>query len=180
MDPGFLPLPAESPYRIIVQNNSINYVDPEGLWIAQVIGGSIGAAYGMYVAHQNGTSMLKGLVIGGVTGALSTIPIPGLNGIVSGALMGAFSGGLANLAGQTENPCPSGFSLSSLGTSMAAGAAGGALGGGMAGARIKQVIRGPVLDSVTSSPIFYPFGQEVVSASVGGIVAGGLDVFLQK
>ena len=31
MDTAFLPLPAERPYRIIVQNNPINFIDPLGL-----------------------------------------------------------------------------------------------------------------------------------------------------
>jgi RHS repeat-associated protein len=83
-----------------VQNDPVNFVDPEGLWIAQAIGGGVGAAYGMYSAHQNGTSMLQGALVGGLTGVLSTIPIPGLNGLASGALMGALSGGVGNLAGQ--------------------------------------------------------------------------------
>jgi hypothetical protein len=134
-----------------VQNDPVNLTDPEGLWVAQAIGGAIGAAYGMYTAHQNGTSMLQGFVIGGLTGVLSTIPIPGLSGAVSGFLMGSLSGGVANLAGQATDPCSKPFDWGSLGYSMLAGGAGGALGGGMAGARLSQTVRGPLLDSVTRS-----------------------------
>ena len=158
-----------------VLNNPPNWIDPEGLWVAQTIGGGIGAVYGIYAAHQNGTSMLQGFVVGGLTGVLSTIPIPGLNGMVSGALMGSLSGGLGNVAGQATDPCSQKLNWRSLGTSMLSGAAGGALGGGMAGARLSQVARGPLLNSVRKNPIFTPFGQDVISATAGGVTAGGLD-----
>jgi len=162
-----------------VSNDPVNFIDPEGLWAAQAIGGAIGAGYGMYSAHQNGTSMLQGALVGGLTGVLSTIPIPGLNGLASGALMGALSGGVGNLAGQATNPCSQGVNMGSLGNSMLAGAAGGALGGGLAGARLNQVSRGPLLNSVRSRPLFTSFGQNTVSATAGGLTAGGLDAGMQ-
>ena len=162
-----------------VENDPVNLVDPEGLWIAQAIGGGIGAVYGMYSAHQNGTSMLQGALVGGLTGVLSTIPIPGLNGVVSGALMGALSGGVGNLAGQATDPCAKDVDLGSLGKSMLAGGVGGALGGGLAGASVRQVTKGPLLNSVKNRPIFTPSGQQAVSASAGGMTAGGIDAGIQ-
>jgi hypothetical protein len=165
--------------RIDVQNDPVNLVDPEGLWIAQAIGGGIGGAYGIYSAHQNGTSMLQGALVGGLTGVLSTIPIPGLNGLASGALMGALSGGVGNLAGQATDPCAKDVNLESLGKSMFAGAAAGSLGGGLAGARLNQATKEPLLDSVRNRPIFTPIGQQAVSASLGGGAAGGIDAGIQ-
>jgi len=159
-----------------VANDPINWIDPEGLWVPQVIGGSIGAAYGMYSAHQAGTSMLQGFVIGGLTGVLSTIPIPGLSGIVSGALMGAFSGGIGNIAGQAFDSCAQDFNWQSFGGSVFAGIAGGAIGGGIAGARVSQTLEGPLLDSVRRNPLFTKFGQDVVAAATGGVIASGLDI----
>jgi RHS repeat-associated protein len=164
-----------------VLNDPVNLIDPEGLWVAQAIGGAIGMAYGMYSAHQNGTSMLQGALIGGLTGVLSTIPIPGLTGVVSGALMGALSGGMGNVAGQLTDsgPCSQGFNWGSFGKSVAAGTVGGAIGGGMASARINQLSQGPLLNSMRSNPVFTPFGQGVVSATTGGVAAGGIDAGIQ-
>jgi hypothetical protein len=162
-------------YFTYVQGNPVNSKDPGGLWAAQVIGGGIGAAYGMYAAHESGTNLLQGFLIGGLTGVLSTIPIPGVHGAISGLLVGSLSGALSNLAGQATDPCAQDFDWGSLGYSVLAGGAGGALGGGVAGARANQVVRGPLLNSVVSRPILTPFGQDVVSASLGGVSAGWLD-----
>lgn len=54
--------------RIDVQGDPVNFIDPEGFWVSQAIGGGVGAAYGMYAAHQNGTSMLQGAIVGGALG----------------------------------------------------------------------------------------------------------------
>jgi hypothetical protein len=93
--------------------------------------------------------------------------------------MGALSGGVGNLAGQATDPCAKDVDLGSLGKSMLAGGAGGALGGGLAGANMKQVAKGPLLNSVKNRPIFTPSGQQAVSVSAGGVAAGGTDAGIQ-
>ncbi len=162
-----------------VQNNSLNISDPEGLIAPQLIGGAIGAIYGVYTAHNNGTSMVQGLLIGGLTGVLSTLPIPGVNMVVSGALMGGLSGGVSNIAGQRLDPCKKPFDFKALRNSVFAGALGGAVGGKMASFKVKQVYYGPLLSSAKARPLFTPYGQNVVSASVGGITAAWLDSLFQ-
>jgi uncharacterized protein RhaS with RHS repeats len=86
----------ENLYRY-VRNNSTSISDPEGLIAPQIIGGIVGAAFGMYSAHKAHTSMLQGLLIGGITGVASTLPIPGLGAFASGIITGVAAGGIGNV-----------------------------------------------------------------------------------
>jgi RHS repeat-associated protein len=161
-----------------VQNDPVNMVDPDGLVAAQVIGGIIGAAYGMYAAHNAGTSIVQGALVGGLTGVLSTLPIPGLNPLLSGALIGSFFGGLGTFINEAADPCTS-IDWTAVGKSALAGGIGGAIGSKIANTQITQNITDPLLDSVRKNPLFTDYGQKTVGAATAGIIGGGLDVVFQ-
>ena len=115
-----------------VGNNSINRVDPGGLIIAQAIGFGVGAAFGAYsaiISDQDTWGVIRSAAVGGAAGALSTIPIPGINPLLSGVIVGGFSGFLGNIGAQYSNqyfnPCSEGIDWDSAGLSALAGAGGG-------------------------------------------------------
>jgi len=153
-----------------VANNPVNRVDPGGLIIAQAIGFGVGAAFGAYSAIASGQDtwgVIRSAAVGGLAGALSTIPIPGINPLLSGVIVGGFSGFLGNIGTQYFNPCSKGIDWGSAGLSALAGAGGGLLGSAAGGITSRQGL-----------PVFTKFGQDVISSSVSGIGAGGLDVLL--
>lgn len=117
------------------QNNPANFNDPSGMFIAQVIGGAIGMAFGVasaIKAGQGGSSIARSAAIGFGTGVLSTLG----GGLVAGAIMGGGAGFLSNALTQTGS-C---FDWKSAGLSAAAGAIGGLVGGGLASATTKQSV----------------------------------------
>jgi RHS repeat-associated protein len=154
-----------------VRNDPVNLVDPDGRITAQVIGGFIGGAFGASAAYTSSGGdwgqTLRGGLVGFGAGMLSTTPIPGLNPLLSGALMGGGSGFLGNVISQKplSNPCAKGIDWKSAGLSALAGSVGGLAGSSLAGVTSNQGL-----------PILTNFGQDVISSSASGIVAGGLDV----
>ncbi len=140
-------------------------MDPNGEWIAQAIGGAIGAIAGgvsAYLDGGNAGDIARSAVVGGVAGVLSTIPIPGINPLLGGAAMSATAGFLENVGTQVAT----GTSLDhvdycSAGLSAVAGAAGGAIGGKIANATTKQIVNGPILNSVKK--IQYSHSLEKIS-----------------
>jgi RHS repeat-associated protein len=98
-----------NPY-VYVLNDPVNAIDPEGLWIAQVIGAGIGAgvnAYKNWDAWQSGTistgQFWASVGVGAATGLLSSLG----GGIISGALLGGSSAFINNVGNQyiTNDPC---------------------------------------------------------------------------
>jgi len=135
----------------------VNLVDPDGRIVAQLVGAGIGAGFAVAGAIQSGASneqILQAFVAGALAGALSTLPIPGLNPLLSGAIVGGVTGFGGNLGVQlatgTDLEC---LDFGSAGKSALAGAAGGLAGG---------LFRNPN-----------------ASAVVGGFVAGSADLLLQ-
>jgi RHS repeat-associated protein len=164
-----------------VLNSPANLVDPNGRIVAQVIGGVIGGAFGAYAAAQAGGStgdIIRSALVGAGAGVLSTIPIPGINPILSGALVSGTAGFLGNVATQmlVEGRSLECVDFQSAGISALAGALGGALGGGVASVRVPGILA-PA--SAARGPIFTQFGQEVVGSTLAGTIAGALDVALR-
>jgi hypothetical protein len=156
-----------------VQNNPVNFVDPQGLWIAQAIGGGVGAVFGGYSAIKSGqdfSGVMQSFLVGAAAGVLSTLPIPGVNPLLSGIVMGTGAGFLGNVTAQKlfPDPCSKGTNWESAGLSAVSGAVGGLAGSGLAGIASRQGL-----------PVLTKFGQDVISSSVSGIVAGGLDALSQ-
>jgi hypothetical protein len=75
-----------------VFNDPIGLADPTGAIIPQAVGGLIGGLVGGIAAARDpsagGWDIAKGAVIGLGMGVLSTIPIPGVNPLISGAAVG--------------------------------------------------------------------------------------------
>jgi hypothetical protein len=156
-----------------VRNNPVNLTDPEGKWIAQAIGSGIGAIVGGYSAYRTGGDwgdILRSVAVGGTAGVLSTIPIPGLNPLLSSTLMGAGAGFLWNVGTQlwlSDNSCSNGISWDSAGLSALTGMLGGFVGGGLSGITNSQGLQ-----------IFTEFWQDIIGNTTSGVVASGLDVIL--
>jgi len=157
-----------------VGNNPVNWIDPSGKIAAQVIGGIVGAGFGAYAAIYTGqdfSGVLQSTLVGAVAGVLSTIPIPGLNPLLSGIAMGGASGLLGNLGSQLiGNNCSSPeIDWDSAMISGMAGAFGGLTGSTITG-----------ITNHMGAQIFTQFGQDVIGSSVSGAVAGTLDAALQE
>jgi len=148
----------------------VNLVDSDGRIVAQIIGGLIGAGFGAYSAYASGKDLgqiIQSGLVGGAAGVLSTIPIPGINPLFSGVIMGVGAGFLGNVGTQLALKGPCIDWMSAFGSAIAGGV-GGLVGSGIAG------IQGQ------GFPIFTEFGQEVNSSSAAGIVGGGVDVLLHS
>jgi RHS repeat-associated protein len=75
-----------------VFNDPVALADPTGALIPQAVGGIIGGLVGGIAAARDpsagGWDIAKGALIGAGMGVLSTIPIPGVNPLISGAAVG--------------------------------------------------------------------------------------------
>jgi RHS repeat-associated protein len=148
--------------------NPVMFVDPEGEFWAQIIGGVIGAVAGGVSAYLDGGDVgdiARSATVGAAAGVLSTIPIPGINPLLGGAAMSATAGFLGNIGTQVST----GTSLvdvdyGSAAISAVAGGVGGGIGGRFASLNVNQLGRGPTLNSVRSRPFFTPYGQNVWSS----------------
>jgi RHS repeat-associated protein len=148
----------------------VNLIDARGTFIAQVIGGAVGAGFGAYAAWGQGTAaVFQSAAVGGLAGVLSTLPIPGVNPLLGSVLAGAGAGALGNLGTQAllGGACSQGFDFESAALSALAGGLGGFAGGAFAG-----------ITSAQGLPILTDFGADVVSSSLSGAVAGVFDVVL--
>ncbi len=115
---------------IIVQNNPVNFIDPEGEWITTIIGATQGALSGYFSAAQSG-NVWSGIV-GGAVGAVAGTFMPGsasyLGGLIGGAAGGAVS---AYACGEDLGGILQGAGLGSL-RGFVAGAGGGGTGAAVA------------------------------------------------
>ena len=156
-----------------VAADPVSWIDPSGKIAAQVIGGIVGAGFGAYAAIHTGqdiSGVLQSTLVGAAAGVLSTIPIPGINPLLSGIAMGGVSGSLGNLGAQLAgNNCNQGIDWDSAMISGMAGAFGGLAGSAIAG-----------ITNTVGAQIFNEFGQEVIGSSVSGAVAGTFDAALQE
>ncbi len=123
-----------------VVGDPVNLIDPQGLWVAQAVGGALGAAVGGASAYANGARgwpLALAIGSGAVSGALATLGIPGANPVLAGAALGGVSNFLGNLGSQAAlggtAALPYGrcFDAEQAAVAFAAGLAGGAVGGGL-------------------------------------------------
>jgi len=156
-----------------VGGNPVLRVDPDGEIAAQIIGGVIGGIAGGYNAYRTGgefVDIARSTLVGVGAGVLSTIPIPGINPLISGTLLGATSGFMGNLGSQLVNGTTlENLDYSSAGLSALAGGLGGFFGSSLAGVTTSR-----------GAPIFTEYGQEIIGATFGGISAGILDATFHK
>ncbi len=115
---------------IIVQNNPVNWIDPDGRIIFNFVTGGIGAVIGGAVgatnAIFNGGSIWKGAAFGAGTGALAGFTF-GASIYVHAAAHAATSAGSDILQQKLTNPCGD-LKIGSIVSSGIAGALGGGLG----------------------------------------------------
>jgi RHS repeat-associated protein len=164
-------------------NDPVNLVDPSGEIVAQLIGGAVGAGFGAFTAARSGGDtgdIVRSAAVGAAAGVASTLPIPGINPLLGGALIGGVSAFGGNVATQAlvEGKSLECVDFSSAGLSGLAGAIGGGFGAKLAAGKTPSFLS---LDpSKASLGMFLtPTGQDVVSSSVGGAVGGVLDALLQ-
>jgi len=147
-----------------VGNRPVNFVDPLGLWVPQVIGAIIGGGFEVY---NNGWSWDVAGAVGGF----------GSN-IRKAVADGALGSGLYNAYKQGTNPCKA-FDWEEFAKSTALGAAGGGVGGavGKAGKSIKDYSRAtPTITNIYYPSINWsgPIGNYGNSGAAAGAVAGSI------
>ena len=116
-------------FYVYVQNNPVNFVDPEGKFFNFVTGGigaAIGSAVGATNAIFNGGSIWKGAAIGAGTGALAGFTFGG-SIWAQAAIHGALSAGSDIFQQKLTNPCDD-LKIGSVVASGIAGTLGGGLG----------------------------------------------------
>jgi len=156
-------------------NDPVNFIDPEGLWVAQVAGMGIGASvnaynnWGAWRSGQISTDQFWGSVgVGAASGLLSSLG----GGILSGALLGGSSSFLNNLGNQyiTNSPCDD----INLGEALVAGGIGTGAGiiSGVGAAVGRNIVRVP-------EPLY--IGDELINyGTIGGITGSVVGTVLIK
>jgi len=161
-----------------VGNNPLNYNDPSGLFIAQAIGGVIGAGAEAYIQYRSGTlgfnwTSVGKIVMAGGTGALGGF---GAN-LAKAVAFGAGASGLNTLGQQAIDPCQD-FDMKKVGESMLFGGAGGGFGRGLAaaGEAIKDTSRATSTITNVKYPTTRtdgPVGNYANAGTATGAVGGG-------
>ena len=150
-------------------NDPVNLVDPEGLWIPQVIGAIMGAGVEWW---QNGFGW--NVAVGALTGALGGFG----SSVVKSALYGAAGNVLNNLYHQYDASCKT-IDWKEVGKSAAYGATGGYFGGaiGNLGKNIKDYSRATsIIINVRYPTVRWegPIGNYGRSGAAIGAIAGGV------
>jgi hypothetical protein len=157
----------------------VNYVDPEGLVAAQLVGGGIGFIFGGVSGYISSGgdwgAATRSAFVGLGAGVLSTVGIPGAQAVLgqygatvfSGLVMGSVSGFVGNIGAQVlvEGKSLECVDYDSAFYSMAAGGLGGSLGAVSTG-----------FTSIHGLPFLTDFGADIISSSIGGVSAGAYDV----
>ena len=144
----------------------VGFIDPEGLWIAQVIGASFGLGIEGYNQFKSGTFNPVRLAVAGATGAWGGF------GKFAGAIAnGALAGATNNAYQQLDNPCTK-FDPQALGKAAGLGATGGLAGGvlGIAGRNMYRpidIFKYPI--NKTPAPHYGTAGIAAGAAIGGGI-----------
>src|SRR5690554_3656749 len=146
-----------SPY-VYVANNPVNLIDPDGRFVATIIGTIVGGTKGAYDAHKKGTDMWAGAAEGAVSGAITGAVID-----VAVAATVATGGG----------------ALVVIGAGIVSGAAGGAV-GGIAGDVTGQVVTdmrkeidfSEAASSVSTENFTIKAVQGAVSGAINGLTGG--------
>jgi len=151
-----------------VQNSPINFTDPSGLFVPQLIGAAINLGFEGYSQYQSGNFNAGRLLVAGATGALG-----GFGSTLSRAMLfGALSNVLNTAYQQSSNTCKS-FDKNKLAKSAALGLAGGTI--GYAGGAIGRNIYWPsaVIGREVGQTSPLPFGAHgaAIGVSLGGYVA---------
>ena len=148
-------------------NSPTNYTDPEGKFIAQAIGGGLGAGFGVYTAYTanpnaSAGALAQAAAVGALSGIASTLPLGGgAAGSIAAGYGAGFLGNLANQALSGRKP----LDFASANKSGLAGVLGGAAGQAAKGIRNFQ-----------GNEILGDLGQEFTDSFVSGAVAGGADL----
>jgi RHS repeat-associated protein len=109
----------------------VNLQDPSGAIVPQLVGAFLGAATGAIATAGPGATpsqVLTAAGVGAVAGFLSTLPIPGVNPVLSGAVIGGVANLAGNIFGQLLSGCDD-IDRPSAAVSGLAGIAGGGAGG---------------------------------------------------
>jgi RHS repeat-associated protein len=152
-----------------VLNDPINLTDPNGMLAPQIVGAIVGLFAGGLNAHFTGGDVLTSALVGAGAGALSTLPIPGVNPLLASMFMGGVGGATGNLAGQVIGGGCGGLNYGSILGSAAAGIIGGGIGYPFARAQNATLLEGALTEN----------GIDTLAASYSGIIAGILDIPMQ-
>jgi RHS repeat-associated protein len=125
-------------------SDSVNLGDPSGLIVPQLVGAGLGGITGAILSYGPNASwsqIATGGAIGAAAGFASTLPIPGVNPLLSGALLG----GLANLGGNLGSQLVAGTSCDGIDWESAAVAGLAGIAGGGAGGAVQAASGSPAL-----------------------------------
>jgi RHS repeat-associated core domain len=140
-----------SPYAYCL-NNPVKYVDPDGRFVATVIGTIAGGVVGAYKAYKSGTDMWAGAA--------------------EGAVAGAITGATVDLA-VAATVATGGGALVVVGTGVVAGAVGGAA-GGIAGDVTGQIVTDVRQDASLSNAVNNVSTENFASKAASGAVTGAV------
>ncbi|MDQ7074669.1 MAG: RHS repeat-associated core domain-containing protein [Gammaproteobacteria bacterium] len=112
-----------------VLGDPVGFIDPDGLWISQVVGATANTGFEGYNQYQSGNFDAGRLAMAAVTGALGGFGQTALKAIGFGAAAGAINSAYQQLDGNNSG-CGANFDLSQVARSAAYGGSGGFLGYG--------------------------------------------------
>ena len=163
---------------VYVDNDPLNFTDPDGRIAVQIIGGVIGAGFGAYAAYTTGGNIWQSALVGAGAGVLSTIPIPGINPVLGSLVASGAAAFLGNVGTQVVQGTPLRcVDLTSAGLSTIAGAAGGAIGAKIAG-MTQPAFLAP--SAAGRGTVLTQYGQSMLGAILAGVIGGVGDAAGQR
>jgi len=172
--PGYLAIPQSLNQYPYTWNNSINYVDPDGMFaIGAIIGGGIGAVSGASGAIAQGGDVIDvavSAIIGGVAGAAMGLVDP-TEGVATTMVIAGAVGGATNAAGQIITQAINGVDPDCIkinGGAVIGSVIGSAVGGGMGNVATNMAINIGATPAISTAVSAIGMGPSALGGGIGG------------